>query len=88
MVRNDGTPDKKKFLGITPCKIRVPDDRYIDYIWDPSYLLAGINYGDRIQAKDMPAHYQNLPILYDHYSSQSWAEKKREQLWERLNNVA
>ncbi|PKY61533.1 hypothetical protein RhiirA4_431875 [Rhizophagus irregularis] len=88
MVRNDGTPDKKKFLGITPCKIRVPDDRYIDYIWDPSYLLTGINYGDRIQAKDMPAYYQNLPILYDHYSSQSWVEKKREQLWERLNNVA
>ncbi|RGB30063.1 hypothetical protein C1646_765812 [Rhizophagus diaphanus] len=78
MVRNDGTPDEKKFLGITPHKIRVPDDQYIDYIWDPSYLLAGINYGDRIQAKNMPAHYQNLPILYDHYSSQNWAEKKRE----------
>ncbi|GBC50846.2 hypothetical protein GLOIN_2v1489014 [Rhizophagus irregularis DAOM 181602=DAOM 197198] len=53
-----------------------------DYIWDPSYLLAGINYGDRIQAKDMPAYYQNLPILYDHYSSQSWVEKKREQIVE------
>ena len=26
MVRNDGTPNKKKFLGITPCKIRVFDD--------------------------------------------------------------
>ena len=25
MVRNDGTPDKKKFLGITPRKIRIPD---------------------------------------------------------------
>ena len=71
MVRNDGTSDEKKFLGITPRKIRVPDDRYIDYIWDPSYLLAGINYGDRIQAKDMPAHYQNLPILYKHYTPQS-----------------
>ncbi|RIA97184.1 hypothetical protein C1645_814425 [Glomus cerebriforme] len=69
--RNDGTPDKKKFLGITPRKIRVPNNRYIDYIWDPSYLLVGINYGDRIQAKDMSAHYQNLPILYDHYSLQS-----------------
>ena len=88
MVRNDGTPDTKKFLGTTPRKIRVPDDRYIDYIWDPSYLLAGINYGDRIQAKDMPAYYQNHPILYDHYSSQSWVEKKREQLWKQLNNVA
>ena len=49
--------------GITPRKIRVPDDRYIDYIWDPSYLLAGINNGDRIQAKDMPAHYQNLKTI-------------------------
>jgi len=35
----------------------------------------------------MLAHYQNYPILYDHYSSQSWAKKKREQLWEWLNNV-
>jgi hypothetical protein len=35
----------------------------------------------------MPAHYQNLPILYDHYTPQSWAEKKRDQLWKRLNNV-
>ncbi|PKY58116.1 hypothetical protein RhiirA4_549942 [Rhizophagus irregularis] len=82
MVRNDGTPNEKKFLSITPRKIRVPDVRYIDYIWDPSYLLAGINYGDRIQAKDMPAHYQNLPILYNHYTSQSWVEKKRKQIVE------
>ena len=81
MVRNDGTPDKKKFLDVTPRKIRVPDNWYINYIWNSSYLLVGINNGDRIQAKDMPAHYQNDPILYDHYSSQSWAEKKREQLW-------
>ena len=88
MVRNDGTSDKKKFLNITPCKIRVPDNRYIDYIWDPSYLLAGINNGDRIQAKDMPALYQNLPIMYDHYSSQSWAEKKKDQLYVRLTTVA
>ena len=68
-MRNDDTPNEKKFLNITSRKIRVPDDRYIDYIWDPSYLLAGINYGDRIQAKDMPAHFQTLPILYDHYTS-------------------
>jgi len=80
IVRNDNTPDEKKFLSITPRKIRVSDDRYIDYIWDPSYLLTEINYEDRIQAKDMPTYYQNYPILYDHYSSQSWAEKKREQL--------
>ncbi|RIA99238.1 hypothetical protein C1645_811715 [Glomus cerebriforme] len=46
MVRNDGTSDKKKFLGITPHKIRVPDDRYIDYIWDLTseiYLVQSIS---------------------------------------------
>ncbi|PKK55383.1 hypothetical protein RhiirC2_802553 [Rhizophagus irregularis] len=29
----------------------------------------------------MPAHYQNLPILYNHYTSQSWAEKKKDHDW-------
>ncbi|CAG8813422.1 17118_t:CDS:1, partial [Gigaspora rosea] len=34
MVRNDGTPDEKKFLGITPRSIRIPDDRYVwTYVW-------------------------------------------------------
>ncbi|CAG8709910.1 5346_t:CDS:1, partial [Funneliformis mosseae] len=59
----------------------VPNDRYIDYIWDPNYLLTGINYGDRIQTKNMPIYYQNLPILYDHYTPQIWVERKKEQLW-------
>ncbi|GET03806.1 hypothetical protein GLOIN_2v1838491 [Rhizophagus clarus] len=54
MMKNDSTPDEKKFL-------------------------TGINYENRIQAKDMPAYYQNLPILFDHYSSYKWVEKKKEQ---------
>ena len=82
MVRNDGTPDEKKFLGITPRKIRVPDDRYI------YFLRPGYRYDEKIQAKDVPAYAQNIPALYDHYTPQSWAEKKSEQLWRRLNNVA
>ncbi|PKK56831.1 hypothetical protein RhiirC2_797268 [Rhizophagus irregularis] len=36
----------------------------------------------------MPAHYQNHPILYDHYTPQSWAEKKKYQLYIRLTTVA
>ncbi|GBB97965.1 hypothetical protein RclHR1_31070002 [Rhizophagus clarus] len=82
MVRNDGTPDEKKFLGITPRKIRVPDDRYI------YFLRPGYRYDEKIQAKDIPAYAQNIPALYDYYTPQSWAEKKSEQLWRRLNNVA
>ena len=31
MVRNDDTPDKKKFLGITPRGIRIPDNQYVLY---------------------------------------------------------
>ena len=31
MVRNDNTPDEKKYLGITPRAIRIPDDRYVNY---------------------------------------------------------
>ena len=82
MVRNDGTPDEKKFLSITPRKIRVPNDRYI------YYNRMGYNYRDRIQAKNIPKYDQHIPALYDYYDPQSWAEKKRDQLWERLNNVA
>ncbi|CAG8536757.1 2874_t:CDS:2 [Dentiscutata erythropus] len=29
IVRNDTIPDEKKFLGITPHDIRIPDDRYV-----------------------------------------------------------
>ncbi|CAG8747864.1 4177_t:CDS:2 [Dentiscutata erythropus] len=29
MVGNDGTPNEKKFLGITPRDIRISDDRYV-----------------------------------------------------------
>jgi hypothetical protein len=82
MVRNDGTPNEKKFLSITPRKIRVSDDQYI------YYNRVGYNYGDRILAKDVPEHDQHIPALYDHYDSQSWAENKKYQLWGRLNNIA
>ncbi|CAG8836820.1 25642_t:CDS:2 [Gigaspora margarita] len=76
MVRNDGTPDKKKFLGITSHDIKIPDDRYVDY------------FGQKIQAKDVPAHYQKFPILFDHYTPYRWLEKKKEQLWKRLDLVS
>ncbi|CAG8539418.1 13673_t:CDS:2 [Cetraspora pellucida] len=74
IVRNDGTSDKKKFLGITSRDIRIPDDRYVWYI------------NRKILAKDVPAYHQNC--LYDHYTLYKWAEKKRNQLRERLNFVA
>jgi hypothetical protein len=41
---------------------------------------VGYRYDEKIQAKDVPAYVQDIPELYDHYTPQSWAEKKREQL--------
>ena len=46
MVRNDKTPDDKKYLDITPRGIRIPDDRYVNY------------FGQRILARDVPAHHR------------------------------
>jgi hypothetical protein len=74
-VRNDNTPDEKKYLGITPRGIRIPDDRYVNY------------FGQRILARDVPAHHQNEPrlrALYYHYTPHDWAEKKKDQLYVRL----
>ena len=79
MVRNDNTPDEKKYLGITPRGIRIPDDRYVNY------------FGQRILARDVPAHHQNDPRLrglYYHYTPHVWAEKKKDQLYVRLTTVA
>jgi len=82
MVKNDGTPDEKKFLDITSCKIRVSDNWYI------YYSQVKCNPLNKIQAKDIPTYDQHNPALYNHYTSQSWTEKKREQLWKWLNIVA
>jgi hypothetical protein len=79
MMRNDNTPDNKKYLGITPHGIRIPDDWYVDY------------FGKRILARDVPAHHQNessLCDLYYHYTPHDWAEKKKDQLYVRLTTVA
>jgi hypothetical protein len=78
MVRNDNTPDKKKYLGITPHGIRIPDNRYVNY------------FGQRILARDVPAYHQNEPSLCDlyyYYTSHDWAEKKKDQLYVRLTTV-
>src|SRR6266542_302284 len=79
MVRNNNTPDEKKYLGITPRNIRIPDDRYVDY------------FGQRILARDVPAHHQNNPrfcSLYYHYTPHAWIEKKKKQLYVRLTTVS
>ena len=78
-LRNDNTPDEKKYLGITPRGIRIPDDRYVNY------------FGQKILARDVPAHHQNEPrlhALYYYYTPQNWAEKKKDQLYVRLTTVA
>ncbi len=71
-MRNDNTPDKKKYLGITPHAIRIPNDRYVNY------------FGQRILARDVPIYHQNKPSLhglYYHYTSHDWVKKKKYQLY-------
>ncbi|GBC52752.2 uncharacterized protein OCT59_028649 [Rhizophagus irregularis] len=72
MVRNDGTPDKKKFL--SP---RGKRDIYDPYVW---YI------DQKILAKDLPESFLNN--LYDGHIPREWAEKKSDQLHNRLGNIA
>ncbi|CAG8659514.1 11239_t:CDS:1, partial [Diversispora eburnea] len=64
-VRNDNTSKNKKFLGMTPQKIRVPETSYVGYG------------GRMIQAKDVLAYARNLPEMFHHYSTKSWADAKK-----------
>ncbi|POG61272.1 uncharacterized protein OCT59_010054 [Rhizophagus irregularis] len=72
MVRNDGTPDEKKFL--SP---RGKRDIYDLYVW---YI------DQKILAKDLPESFLNN--LYDGHIPREWAEKKSDQLHNRLGNIA
>ncbi|RIB18310.1 hypothetical protein C2G38_2245851 [Gigaspora rosea] len=64
----------KKFLGITPRKIRLPETSYVGYG------------GRTILAKDVPAYARNLPEMFYYYSPKSWADAKKYQLQKRLYN--
>ncbi|CAG8805716.1 22050_t:CDS:2 [Dentiscutata erythropus] len=66
IVKNDTTPNEKKFLGITLHDIRIPDNQYIWYV------------DRKILAKDIPAYHQKC--RYNNYTSREWAEKKKDQL--------
>ena len=66
-VRNDDTSENKKFLGITPQKIRVSETSYVGYG------------GRTILAKDVPAYARNLPEMFYRYSIKSWADAKKYQ---------
>lgn len=43
-------------------------------------VKARLYYNWEILAKDVPAYHQDSPILYKHYLSSEWAERKRDQL--------
>ncbi|CAJ0838870.1 2900_t:CDS:2 [Entrophospora sp. SA101] len=67
-VENDNTSENKKFLGITPQKIRLPETSYTGYG------------GRTILVKDVPAYARNLPEMFYRYSPKSWADAKKYQL--------
>ncbi|CAJ0908924.1 19728_t:CDS:2 [Entrophospora sp. SA101] len=67
-VENDNTSENKKFLSITPQKIRLPETSYTGYG------------GRTILVKDVPAYARNLPEMFYRYSPKSWADAKKYQL--------
>ncbi|CAJ0863870.1 11123_t:CDS:2 [Entrophospora sp. SA101] len=73
-VENDNTSENKKFLGITPQKIRLPETSYTGYG------------GRTILVKDVPPYARNLPEMFYRYSPKSWADAKKYQLQVRLSN--
>src|SRR6266498_3217016 len=78
MVRNDGTPDDKKYLGIILWKIKNPYTRQ-QHDLRSAKIIAMINKG---------YNYPSLGEYKEYYLPDNWIERKKDQLWERLNNVA
>ncbi|CAG8779593.1 24281_t:CDS:2, partial [Gigaspora margarita] len=75
MVRNDGTPDEKKFLGVILQKIKNPYT-YQQYDLRSAKIIAIINKG------------YNYPLLgeyKEYYLPNNWIERKKEQLNNQLS---
>ncbi|RIB26558.1 hypothetical protein C2G38_2240706 [Gigaspora rosea] len=70
MVRNDGTPDKKKFLGVILQKIKNPYTRQ-QHDLHSAKIIAIINKGYNYP---LPGEYK------EYYLPNNWMERKKEQL--------
>ncbi|RIB04476.1 hypothetical protein C2G38_677534 [Gigaspora rosea] len=78
MVRNDGTPDEKKFLGVILRKIKNPYTRQ-QHDLRSAKIIAMINKGYNYPS---PGEYK------EYYLPNNWIERKKEQLNNRLSLVS
>src|SRR5436309_12090228 len=94
MVRNDGTLDRKKYLGILSTS-----ERKINPLTQEEYDLHTDEYVDcikkaynkNIAQKYIKEYLAKQAIRYkecDYYHPSIWVEKKKYQLYNRLNTVA
>ncbi len=96
MVRNDGTSDKKKYLGISSYGYK---QMKINPLIQKEYDLHTDEYADCIKkayneniAQKYIKEYLAKRVTgykkYDYYHPNIWVEKKKDQLWNQLNNIA
>jgi hypothetical protein len=89
-VRNDGTPDRKKFLGIlTIPQMKINPETQEEYIiaCDEFHALFRKSYSKYIEIIN-PVKLTLPYEEYIYYFSSRWIEVKKYQLERRLNNVA
>jgi len=77
MVKNDNTFDDKKYLDVILQKIKNPYTHQQHDLHNAK-IIAMINKGYNYPS---PGEYKK------YYLPDNWIERKKDQLWERLNNV-
>ena len=94
MVRNDGSPDRKKYLGILSTRERkinpqiqeeydLHTDEYVNCIKKAYNENIAQKYIKEYLAKRATGYKE-----YNYYYPSNWAEMKKYQLYNRLNTVA
>ncbi|EXX73615.1 hypothetical protein RirG_058760 [Rhizophagus irregularis DAOM 197198w] len=94
MVRNDSTPDRKKYLGILLTyerKINPQTQEEYDFHTDEYVNCLKKAYNENIAQKYIKEYLTERATRYKeyiYYSPSDWAEMKKYQLYNRLNTVA
>ena len=94
MVRNDGTPDRKKYLGILSTSGRkinpltqeeydLRTDEYVDCIKKAYNENIAQKYIKKYLAERATGYKE-----YNYYNPSGWTERKKDQLYNRLTTVA
>jgi hypothetical protein len=94
MIRNDGSPNRKKYLGILSTRERKinlqTQEEYVLHIDEYVNCLKKA-YNENIAQKYIKEYLTKWATgykKYNYYHPSIWVEKKKYQLYNRLNTVA